>query len=100
MKKIIPLITGIIISTTTVFASVSTDYLENLYSCQYDTKVNIKSKKEIIDKYEQKIGDNFISCISYGYADMKIKGKKKMRVSYICLLENDSTPIWGYIIPR
>ena len=81
-------------------ATVSTDYLQKVYSCQCNKDVTFKSKKEYIDKYEQRLGEKFISSIVYGEADMKIKGKRKKRVLYICMLENDTTPIWGYVLPR
>lgn len=100
MKRII-LSVMFILSSLTVHASECTDYLMNLYSNSHSKPVKIICRKEFIDKYEQKIGDKFISSIVYGQADMKIQGqRKKVRVSYICLLENDCKPIWGYIIPR
>ena len=60
----------------------------------------IVSKKEFIDKYEQKVGDYYISSIVYGYGYMKIPKCKKQRISYITLIGNDCKPIWGYVIPR
>ena len=101
MKRfVLFLLSGIFLSTVSAFATVSSDYLQDLYSCRYDTQVRFKSKKEFVDKYEQKFGDIFISSIAYGYADLKIKGRKKIKVSYICLLGNDLKPVWGYVIPR
>ena len=61
---------------------------------------NIIAKKEFIDKYEQKVGDYYISSIVYGYGYMKIPKCKKQRISYITLIGNDCKPIWGYVIPR
>ena len=51
-------------------ATVSTDYLERVYSCQCKKDVTFKSKKEYIDKYEQRLGDKFISSIVYGGAGL------------------------------
>ena len=91
----------ILILSAAVQASECVDYLSELYSCQYDAPVKIKSKLEVIDKYEQKIGNEYVSSIVYGQADLKIKHRKKMRVSYICLLKScTEKPMWGYIIPR
>ena len=58
------------------------------------------SKKEFIDKYEQKVGDYYISSIVYGYGYMKIPKCKMQRISYITLIGNDCKPVWGYVIPR
>ena len=101
MKKIFSLsIFAYLILQSSVFATTSTDYLQEIYSKTCNKEVTIKSKKEFIDKYEQKLGDKFISSIAYGEADFKLKGARKKRVSYVCMLENDCTPIWGYILPR
>ena len=101
MKKLLILsIFTYFIFSSSVFATTSTDYLQEIYSKTCNKEVTIKSKKEFIDKYEQRLGDKFISSIVYGEADFKIKGARKKRVSYVCMLENDCTPIWGYILPR
>ena len=86
----------------TVYAkdTACTEYLKNIYKNQYEKEVKLVSKKEHIDKYEQKIGDKFISSIAYGTGYLKIKGQKKIKINYICLLENCDKPFWGYIIPR
>ena len=76
-----------------------TDYFSELYSKEYKKPVKIVSKTENIEKYEQKIGDQFISSIVYGVGYMKVKGQKKIRITYICLLKNSCEIFWGHIIP-
>ena len=99
MRKLLLLI--VLFSTLNVSATCYSDYLEEVYSKEHNTKVKIISKDEHIDKYEQKIGDNFISSIVYGVGYLKIPKCKKIRITYICLLKNcNSKPVWGYIIPR
>ena len=80
---------------------VDNNYVSIKGSKEYNTKVKIITKEEHIDKYEQKIGNCFISSIVYGVGYMKRPKCKKIRITYICLLENcEKPPIWGYIIPR
>ena len=82
-------------------ASQYTDYFSDLYSKEYNKRVKIVSKDEQIEKYEQKIGEQFVSSIVYGVGYMKRPKCKKLRITYICLLEScDKPPIWGYVIPR
>ena len=100
MRKLL-LLTLILFSTLGANATCCSDYLTDLYSKEYNTKVKIITKEEHIDKYEQKIGNCFISSIVYGVGYMKRTKCKKIRITYICLLENcEKPPIWGYIIPR
>lgn len=100
MRKLL-LLSLILFSTLSANATCCSDYLADLYSKEYNSKVKIVSKKEHIDKYEQKIGDNFVSSIVYGVGYMKRPKCKKLRITYICLLEScDKPPIWGYVIPR
>lgn len=100
MKRRIILTLFVLLNTVSVFASEASDFLTDLYTKEYKCDVKIKSKREFCDKYEQKIGGQYISSIVYGQADMKIKGHKKQKVSYICLMENDCKIVWGYVIPR
>ncbi|CCZ51270.1 TPA: hypothetical protein CPT90_09335 [Candidatus Gastranaerophilales bacterium HUM_3] len=99
MRKLILLLI-ILCFALQVRASECTAYLCEIYSNEYNSKVKIVSKKEFIDKYEQKVGDYYISSIVYGYGYMKIPKCKKQRISYITLIGNDCKPIWGYVIPR
>lgn len=100
MKRTFILALFILLTPFSVFATEATDYLSDVYSKEYNSKVKIKSKKEYCDKYEQEIGGQYISSIVYGQADMKIKKCKKQKVNYICLFKNDCEIFWGYVIPR
>ncbi len=80
--------------------TVCTEYLNDLYTKEYKKEVKVISKKEHIDKYEQKIGDKFISSVAYGVGYIKIKGQKKIKITYLCLMEDCTKPFWGYVIPR
>ena len=75
-------------------------YLKDKYEELYNKQVKIVVTKEHTEEYQQKIGEVFIPAITYGYGTMKVKGQKKSRVAYICLLDNDLKPIWGHVIPR
>ncbi len=71
-----------------------------MYANEYNMNVKIHSKKEFCNPCEQKIGDNYISQITYGQADFKVKKCRKQKVSYICVFDNDCKPFWGFVIPR
>lgn len=81
-------------------ASECTKYLTDLYTKENETSCKIVSKQEFTDKYEQKIGDYYISSIVYGYGYMKKRKCRKIRIAYITLLDCNDNPIWGYVIPR
>ena len=83
-----------------VQATECTKYLVDLYSKEYGCPVKITSRKEFVDKYEQKIADYEVFSIVYGYGFMKRPKCKRMRITYITLMNNDCKPIWGYVIPR
>ena len=88
--------------TLPVFAKATTAsrYAESQYAEQQGfNKVRINVKNEHTDEYQQKIGTQIIPAITYGYGDMKIKGCKKSRISYIVLLDCHCEPIWSYIMP-
>ena len=82
------------------YATEVTDYLENIYLQEHSTATKIVSKDEHIEQYEQKLGNESFPFIAYGFGYMKVKRCKKQTISYICLLDNNCQPIWGYIIPR
>ena len=65
----------------------------------YNKRVKIVSKDEQIEKYEQKIGEQFVSSIVYGVGYMKVKGERKKRITYIVLLKNNCEIFWGHVIP-
>lgn len=100
MKKIFILTLFVLLNQVSVSATEATDYLSKIYSEEYNSKVEIKSKKEYCDKYEQKVGGQLVSSIIYGHADMKIEKYKKQKVSYICLFKHNNEILWGYVIPR
>jgi len=62
-------------------------------------KVHINVKKEHTYEIEQKIGEQIIYGITYGWGDMKFRGKckGKCRVLYIVLLDCDCKPIWSSV---
>ena len=96
------LILGLCFSVLSVYAS-STEaskYAEEQYAKQIgNEKVSINVKKEHTMEYDQKVGELKIPAITYGYGDMKAKKCRKIRISYICLLDEDCKPIWSYIVP-
>ena len=54
-------------------------------------------KKEYFDDYNLKTGERLITKIVYGWGDMKIKGCKKRRVTYIVMYDADSKPYWSSV---
>lgn len=99
MKKFI-LTLSVLLFANQVFATEVTDYLVEKYSKECGSKVRIQSLKEHIDSYSQKIGDYFVSSIVYGYGSMKMPKCRRTRITYVCILDNENQPIWGYVIPR
>ena len=76
-------------------------FLENQYCKIYELKkVHITVKKEHTQEYNQIIDGQMIPAITYGYGDLKAKGCKKRRISYICLWDKCAKIIWGNIILR
>ncbi len=99
MKKFI-LTLSVLLFTNQIFATEVTDYLVEKYSKECGSKVRIQSLKEHTDSYSQKIGDYFVSSIVYGYGSMKMPKCRRTRITYVCILDNENQPIWGYVIPR
>ena len=99
MKKFI-LTLSVLLFANQVFATEVTDYLVEKYSKECGSKVRIQSLKEHTDSYSQKIGDYCVSSIVYGYGSMKMPKCRKTRITYVCILDNENQPIWGYVIPR
>ena len=85
--------------SSSAMASQYTDYFSDLYSKEYNKRVKIVSKDEQIEKYEQKIGEQFVSSIVYGVGYMKVKGERKKRITYIVLLKNNCEIFWAHVIP-
>lgn len=99
MKKFI-LALSVLLFANQVFATEVTDYLVEKYSKECGSKVRIQSLKEHTDSYSQKIGDYCVSTIVYGYGSMKMPKCRRTRITYVCILDNENQPIWGYVIPR
>ena len=75
-------------------------YAEQQYAKQVgNPKVHINVKKEHTVEYQQKIGDQLVPAITYGWGDMKAIGEKKKRISYIILLDEECKPFWSFITP-
>ncbi len=99
MKRIV-LLMGIYLCMTSVWATEASKFAEEQYSKQTgNERVHITVKKEHTVEYQQKIGEQMIPAITYGYGDMKAKKRKKCRITYICLLDENCNPIWSYIFP-
>ena len=92
----------LILSINCVFCSTKASiYAETQFANQNSAKrVHIIVKKEFTLDSSQCIGKQTISAITYGYGDLKIKGCKKHKITYICLLNNKYNPILSYIIPN
>ena len=99
MKKLI-LFLSVLLLTNSAFATEATDYLVEKYSKECGSRVKIQSLKEHTDFYSQKIGDYYITSIVYGYGSMKMPNCRRMRITYVCILDKENQPIWGYVIPR
>ena len=75
-------------------------YAEDQYSRQVgNPRVHINVKKEHTVEYQQKIGEQMVPAITYGYGDMKAIKGKKTRISYIVLLDAECKPICSFIVP-
>lgn len=98
MKRIFLLIL-IIANASCALASECTNYLKEVQSQSCNKKVKVVSKVEFNEEYQQMLGDEQITSITCGSGYIKIKGRKKKNISYVCLLNKDCKPVWGYIIP-
>ena len=77
-----------------VLATDYSKFAEKTYAEENNKEnVHITVKKEVIDKYGQEYGSNFIPYIVYGYGDMKAKKMRKSRVTYTCLLDANMLPL-------
>ena len=94
--KIIFIIICICLNFIPVFAysSTASKFAEHEYAkMQNCKKVHINMKKEYSAEYQQK------NCtkIVYGYGDIKIKGCKKRRITYVVLFDESCKPCWSKI---
>ncbi len=74
-----------------------TDFISKDLSNAQNRTIIIQSKSENIEKYEDHIESQFISSIISGKGYLKQENKRKQKIHYICLMENYSAPIWGYV---
>lgn len=101
MKRLIFILALIIVTAGNAFASTSCEkFLQDKYSKEYPNFVKLVSKKEHVDICEQEIGSQYIYAIGYGVGYMKVRGQRRMNISYICILDENNQPLWGQIMPR
>lgn len=101
MKRILVLLCILFFSVSYACATEASKYAAQKYSETTGSRnVRITVKKEHTEECTQKIGEADVFAITYGYGDMKVKGKRKARISYICLLDKNCDIIWSCIIPR
>lgn len=101
MKKLV-LFTVCCLLLSAAYAG-STDasrFAEKEYAKQIgNPKVRINVKKEHTVEYQQKVGNQIVPAVTYGYGDMKAKGEKKKQITYITLLDEECKPFWSFIAP-
>ena len=88
--------------TTLSASSYTTDaskFSEEQYSLNNNCNVKIKVIKEYTNEYQQQIGERIVPAITYGYGYIKGKDRKKCKITYICLLDENCKPFWSYIVP-
>ena len=100
MKRVICFLLVYSLMCQAVFATEASKFAAQKYAECINKKAVITVKKEHTEECFQKIGDQDIPFITYGYGDLKVKGKKKLRISYICLRDKDYNLFWSCIIPR
>lgn len=97
MKKIILSILLLLHSNLTYCSEYSVYAAKNFAYKRCVDKVKITVKKEHLQLFAQEIDGKFIPYIVYGYGDLKSKQTRKIRISYICLLNFSQKPIWSDI---
>lgn len=100
MKRVISLIL-LCLAFNQVYASTeASEFVAEQYAAASgNEQVHIVVKKEHTMEYQQPVGGEMIPAITYGYGDMKVKGCRKLKITYLCLLNKDFKPLWSYIIP-
>jgi len=89
------------LSILSVSATNASKFIENTYAKSHGNRqTRITVKKEHTEQAFQCIGKESLNAIVFGYGDLKVQGCKKCRISYICLLNSECKPFWGWIIPR
>ncbi len=61
-------------------------------------KVCINMKREYCLEQRLNICNLKVQKIIYGWGDIKVKGCKKKRITYVVLLDNSGKPCWSNII--
>ena len=101
MKRLLILLTIFTLSTEAfAYSTEASKYIETQYLNQDNKSIKLKVKKEYSDECSLIIGDTKISNLKYGFANLKIKGKRTTGVSYICLYDECNNPVFGYIISK
>ena len=101
MKRMFCILALIIVTAGNALASTPcSKFLEDKYSKEYPNFVKLVSKKEHVDICEQEIGSQYIYAIGYGVGYMKVRGQRRMNISYICILDENNQPLWGQVMPR
>ena len=72
----------------------------DLYSKEYNCPVKIVSRQEFVNTYEQKFGEYNLKSIVYGFGFMKRPKCRRVRITYIALMDENCKPVWGYVMPR
>ena len=89
------------LSILSVSATNASKFIEKIYAESHgNRKTHITVKREHTEQAFQFIGEKYINAITFGYGDIKISGCKKCRITYICFLNCNLEPFWGWIIPR
>ena len=100
MKDFIFVLFIFFITYSSAYSTEYSKYISDREEKCLGAKTTITVKREHIEEYEQCIGSEYIPAIVYGYGDIKTKGLRKKRISYICLLNKELKPVWGCVIPR
>lgn len=100
MRKLVLFLLLMCVSSVYASTTDGSRYAEQQYAKQIgNPKVHINVKKEHTVEYQQKIGEQIVPAITYGWGDMKAKNEKKKRVTYIILLNEECKPFWSFIAP-
>ena len=61
--------------SASAYTTEASKFVEEQYAKKFTSQPKINVKKEHTEEYQQKIGDQMIPAITYGYGDMKVKGE-------------------------
>ena len=101
MKKlIIFLVFCLSIIKVSAHTTEASKFAEEQYAKQIgNEKVKINVKKEHTVEYQQKVGEQSVPAITYGYGDMRAYKGRKVRISYLVLLDEECKPFCSFIVP-